>query len=220
MIGLIWAQAHGRAIGAGGALPWHVPEDMALFRRMTRGCPVVMGRNTWESLAPKYRPLPGRANIVVTRNPNYEAPGAALAASWAQARVLAEGGDDATVAKPQQSAAAPGLAAHAQDAPLAWCIGGAQLYAQAIADADLLCVTDLDIEVPQADAFAPEIPEGFEIAAALPERGWLASASQAPQGAAASGGEAGPVAYRFTLYARPEALGSPVLGGLAQLLEA
>lgn len=229
MIGSIWAQAHRRAIGAGGALPWRVPEDMALFRRMTRGCPVVMGRKTWESLSPKYRPLPGRANIVVTRNPDYEAPGAALAASWAQARMLAERGDDAGTPKTRASAAAPGPATHeahaparrprAQDAPLAWCIGGAQLYAQAIADADLLCVTDLDIEVPQADAFAPAIPDCFEIAAALPGRGWLASASQAPAGSAASGGEAGPVAYRFTLYARPEALESPALARLAQLLD-
>lgn len=182
LIGLIWAQGHDRAIGADGALPWHVPEDMALFRRLTRGRPVIMGRTTWQSLADAYRPLPGRANIVLTRSPAFEAPGAHIAHSWEGAcRVAANTGNE-----------------------LAWCIGGAQLYHAAIADADILCVTDIDTSVPGADAFAPEVPAEFEIVASEPARGWLRSK--------------GGLAYRFTLYARGEGAHSAAAGALAELL--
>lgn len=170
MIGMIWAQAHGRAIGAGGGLPWSVPEDMALFRRMTRGSAVIMGRRTWESLPQQFRPLPGRENIVITRTKYYEAPGTRVVFSWKQVR---DGIDDDG---------------------FAWVIGGAQLYKQAIDDADILCVTDLDMDVPEADAFAPEIPEDFEIVSCLPDRGWLSSRGKDD--------EAQPIPYRFTLYAR------------------
>ncbi|MBR6458655.1 MAG: dihydrofolate reductase [Actinomycetaceae bacterium] len=170
MIGMIWAQAHGRAIGAGGDLPWSVPEDMALFRRMTRGGAVIMGRRTWESLPEQFRPLPGRENIVITRNANYEAEGAQLCASWENAR---------------ESVDSDGFA---------WVIGGAQLYGRAIEDADVLCVTDIDIDVPNADAFAPEIPEDFEIVSCLPDRGWLSSRN--------TDDDEHPIPYRFTLFAR------------------
>lgn len=170
MIGMIWAQAHGRAIGADGTLPWSVPEDMALFRRMTCGSAVIMGRRTWESLPEQFRPLPGRENIVITRNTDYEAPGVRIVSSWKQAR---DGIDDDG---------------------FAWVIGGAQLYEQAIDDADTLCVTDLDIDVPEADAFAPEIPEDFEIVSCLPDRGWLSSRN--------TDNGAQSIPYRFTLFAR------------------
>src|SRR5699024_3299505 len=66
VIGVIWAQAQGREIGAEVAMPWHVPEDLAYFRQVTRGSPVVMGRRTWESLPEAFRPLPGRVNVVIT----------------------------------------------------------------------------------------------------------------------------------------------------------
>jgi dihydrofolate reductase len=73
---LIWAQAHGGVIGAAGGMPWHVPEDLAHFKQLTMGEPVVMGRRTWDALDPRFRPLPGRRNIVVTRDPEWSAPGA------------------------------------------------------------------------------------------------------------------------------------------------
>lgn len=73
MRGLVWAQSRDGVIGRDGALPWRVPEDMALFRALTTGGTVVMGRRTWESLPPRFRPLPGRRNVVLTRG---EAPGA------------------------------------------------------------------------------------------------------------------------------------------------
>ena len=65
-VGLVWAQARNGVIGADGGLPWHLPEDLALFRRLTMGSTVVMGRRTWESLPDRFRPLPGRTNVVLT----------------------------------------------------------------------------------------------------------------------------------------------------------
>ncbi len=85
MLGMIWAQGHGRAIGRDGTMPWHVPEDLRFFKRMTNGHPVIMGRRTWQSLGEKYRPLPGRANIVISRNSRFEAPGAAVVSSLDEA---------------------------------------------------------------------------------------------------------------------------------------
>lgn len=75
-LGLIWAQAHDRVIGADGGMPWHVPEDLAHFKELTLGDPVVMGRKTWDALDPRFRPLPGRRNLVMTRDPEWAAPGA------------------------------------------------------------------------------------------------------------------------------------------------
>jgi len=65
-LNLILARARNGVIGANNALPWHLPEDMAHFKRTTLGCPVIMGRKTWDSLPVKFRPLPGRLNVVVT----------------------------------------------------------------------------------------------------------------------------------------------------------
>ena len=72
---LIWAQARDRVIGADGKLPWRLPEDMALFRELTTGGTVVMGRRTWESLPERFRPLPGRTNVVLTSDPEWSACG-------------------------------------------------------------------------------------------------------------------------------------------------
>src|SRR5699024_7697112 len=66
VVGMIWARANDRVIGAGGTMPWHLPEDLAHFKSVTSGHPVVMGRRTWDSLPARNRPLPGRRNIVVT----------------------------------------------------------------------------------------------------------------------------------------------------------
>jgi dihydrofolate reductase len=133
-VGLIWAEAHDRVIGADGGMPWDVPEDLAHFREVTMGCPVIMGRRTWESFPERFRPLPGRRNIVVTRNESWAADGAERAASLDAALDLAA------------------------DAGTVWVIGGGQLYRDAIARADVLEVTQLDLPVA-GDTHAPETGE-------------------------------------------------------------
>ena len=75
-LSLIWAQAHDRVIGFEGGMPWHVPEDLAHFKELTLGDTVIMGRKTWDALDPRFRPLPGRRNVVVTRDPEWSAEGA------------------------------------------------------------------------------------------------------------------------------------------------
>lgn len=137
-IGLIWAEARGGVIGAAGGMPWHVPEDMAHFKAVTTGHPVIMGRRTWESFPPRFRPLPDRRNIVVTGTDSWTADGAERAASLEAALALVAD-DDA-----------------------AWVIGGGRLYAAAIDGADVLEVTELDLEV-DGDTYAP-VREGWELA--------------------------------------------------------
>lgn len=129
---LIYARAANGVIGANNTLPWHLPEDLAHFKRTTLGCPVIMGRKTWDSLPPKFRPLPGRPNVVVTRQASWQAQGAQTAASL-----------DAALA----------LCAQAPDT---WVIGGAQIYAQALPLAHSVVVTEIDLQV-EGDAFAPEL---------------------------------------------------------------
>ena len=113
-INLIFARASNGAIGKDNALPWHLPEDMAHFRRQTGKDAVIMGRRTWDSLPAKFRPLPGRLNIVVTRQTDWQEDGALRASDLSEAIALAE----------QTSAAE------------VWVIGGAQLFQDAIAVAD------------------------------------------------------------------------------------
>lgn len=162
-LGLIWAEARGRVIGRDGGMPWSVPEDLAHFREKTMGAPVLMGRRTWESFPERYRPLPGRRNIVVTGNPSWEADGAERAASLDDALALVA------------------------DAPNAWVIGGARLFAEAIGRADLLEVTELDLEV-DGDTFAPA-RETWQAARIEPADGWAVSRTGVP--------------YRFLTLIRP-----------------
>jgi dihydrofolate reductase len=119
-LGLIAAVARNGVIGRNNQLLWHLPEDMRHFRRVTLGCPVIMGRKTWESLPDRFRPLPGRANIVVTRNAQWQAAGAQVALSMEDALALA--GEAAKV----------------------FVIGGAALYAAALPLADELVLTEID----------------------------------------------------------------------------
>ena len=142
-LGAIWAQDAGRAIGAGGSIPWTLPEDMEHFARTTSGSVVIMGRLTWESLPDKARPLPGRKNVVVTSREDYDAPGALTARSFQDACRLAE-----RLRAPAESGR-----------PDAWVIGGASLYEEAIADERtvLAVVTDVETRVEDADSFAPDI---------------------------------------------------------------
>jgi dihydrofolate reductase len=151
-IGLIWAEARGGVIGADGGMPWHVPEDLAHFKRTTHGAPVVMGRRTWDSLPPRFRPLPGRANIVVTRQSDWRAEGAVRAASVDEALALAASDADDRI----------------------WVIGGAELFARTIPFADRLVVTELDLDV-EGDTFAPARGPEWRIVAADPADGWHAS---------------------------------------------
>jgi dihydrofolate reductase len=129
---LIWAQARNGVIGKAGKLPWHLPEDLAHFKAKTAGCPVVMGRKTWDSLPPKFKPLPGRRNIVVTRSESFEQTGAETFPSLRAALDQCKQYDHV------------------------WVIGGAQIYAQALALADSLEVTKIDADF-DGDAFAPRL---------------------------------------------------------------
>jgi len=140
----IWAQARddeGRpVIGSEGAMPWHLPADLAHFQHLTRGHAVIMGRRTWESLPPRFRPLPGRTNIVVTSLDVLD--GAATAGSLSSALELA----DVLVASGDL----------AEDATR-WIIGGARMFSSAVGLADVLEITEIDLTVA-GDTFAPEIP--------------------------------------------------------------
>jgi len=126
-VGLIWAEAAGGVIGASGGMPWHVPEDLAHFKKTTLSAPVVMGRKTWDSLPERFRPLPDRENVVITRQQDWTADGARRAADVADA---------------------------VRGLQKVWIIGGAEIFAQVIGHADRLEVTELDLEV-EGDAYAP-----------------------------------------------------------------
>ena len=129
---LIYARAANGVIGRDNQLPWHLPEDMAHFKQLTQGCPVVMGRKTWDSLSPRFRPLPGRTNIVVTRQADWQADGAQRAASLADALAPWDAGQ------------------------MVWVIGGAQIYAEALPLADCVEVTEIDKNF-DGDAYSPTL---------------------------------------------------------------
>jgi dihydrofolate reductase len=132
-ISLIAAVAQNRAIGKNNQLLWHLPEDMRYFREATRSKTVIMGRKTWESLPEKFRPLPGRRNIVVTHDRRYVAGGAVLAHSLEEAIDVA-GNDGET-----------------------FVIGGAELYRQALPMAQRLYLTEV-AQAYDGDVFFPEHP--------------------------------------------------------------
>jgi dihydrofolate reductase len=129
---MIYARARNGVIGNLGQLPWHLPEDLAHFKRTTLGQPVVMGRVTWESLPEKFRPLPGRSNVVVSRQTSFSAAGAQLASSLEAAMALFP------------------------PTEIIWLIGGAQLYAKGLSIASQIVVTEIDADY-EGDAFAPLI---------------------------------------------------------------
>ena len=131
-LNLIYACADNGVIGRDNALPWHLPEDLAHFRQLTLGCPVLMGRKTWDSLPPKFRPLPGRLNLVLTRQADWLADGATRVATLEEAL------------------------AHCPAGQHLWVIGGAEVYAMALPHADRLEITEVHVQVP-GDAVAPLI---------------------------------------------------------------
>jgi len=129
---LVVAYARNRVIGRDNALPWKLPGDLAHFKRTTLGHPIVMGRKTWESLG---RPLPGRRNIVISRDAAYAAAGAEVVSSL------------------------PAALAACADVAQVCVIGGAQIYAAALPLADRIVATEVQADV-QGDAWFPDLPAG------------------------------------------------------------
>jgi dihydrofolate reductase len=125
---LVAAVAANGIIGAGGKLPWHIPEELQHFKKLTLGHPIIMGRRTWESLK---GPLPQRENIVVTRQAGYEAPGAAVASSLQGALAMCLG------------------------EPLAFVIGGTQLFEESLPIAAGMVLTEIRRDYP-GDTWFPE----------------------------------------------------------------
>lgn len=129
---LIWAEAHDRVIGAGGTIPWRIPEDQANFKRLTMGATVVMGRATWDSLPARFRPLEGRHNVVLTRDPHWSAEGATVVHGIDEVDLSGE----------------------------VWVMGGAAVYAAFLPKAGHIWRTRVDLEV-DGDVRAPELPAGW-----------------------------------------------------------
>lgn len=145
---LIWGQASNGVIGADGGMPWDVPEDLARFRTLTMGSAVIMGRRTWDTVPPRFRPLAGRRNIVVTRDASWSAEGVEVAHSIEDALALD---------------AAP------------WVMGGAEIYAAAMPHADRLEVTEIAV-TPAGDAFAPTIDRAhWKLSNDTRDPSWLTS---------------------------------------------
>ncbi|HDU8493420.1 TPA: type 3 dihydrofolate reductase, partial [Aeromonas hydrophila] len=134
MISMIAAMAHDRVIGLDNQMPWHLPADLAHFKRVTLGKPVLMGRKTFESIG---RPLPGRRNLVISRNPDYRADGVEVIDSVEAALALLAGSDVAEL----------------------MVIGGGHLYGQLLPRADRLYLTRIDLAV-EGDTRFPAFDEG------------------------------------------------------------
>jgi dihydrofolate reductase len=127
VIHLIWAEARNRVIGADGAIPWRIPGEQKIFRDRTMGGTVVMGRATWDSLPERFRPLPGRRNVVLSRRPGWSAPGAEVLGSIEEL-----------------------LSAYEE----MWVMGGAEIYAALLPHAGHIVRTRIDRDVV-GDTYAP-----------------------------------------------------------------
>jgi dihydrofolate reductase len=145
-IGLIWAQAVNGVIGDAGTIPWRLPEDLARFKELTLTGAVVMGRRTWDSLPERFRPLAGRHNIVITRQPDWSADGATVAHSLTDALAAAGSGP-------------------------VWIIGGGEVYRQSMPLAERLEVTEVDLDA-DGDTVAPAVDAAF---AQIAAGDWLTS---------------------------------------------
>jgi dihydrofolate reductase len=158
-IGLVWAQTPAGVIGKDGDMPWNLPEDLKHFTRVTTGHPVIMGRKTWLSFPAKYRPLPNRTNIVITRQENWgstpEAEGAVVVKSL----------DDALL----ESQFAPGCEA-------VWILGGGEIFKESTGLANVAVVTTIDVDA-DGDTYAPELGDGWLPDTSVPSEGWLTGAN-------------------------------------------
>ena len=133
-ISMIVARSRNHVIGRDNQMPWKISADLQFFKRVTMGHPVIMGRKTWESIG---RPLPGRRNIVVSRNANYELTGGELVGSLDEA--INQLGEASRV----------------------FVIGGEQLFKQAFHKADRLFITEIDMDVEGGDTFF-EVPNASD----------------------------------------------------------
>jgi dihydrofolate reductase len=158
-IGMIWAEAANGVIGAGGAMPWDLPEDLAHFQRMTKGHPVIMGRTTWDSLPEWFQPLSGRTNIVITRDQGLHAElrdDGALPVS--------------TIDEALQAARS------SNGAEEIWVIGGGQIYAMFLDLAQIVIKTVIDA-TPTGDTTAPVLDAAWTQETEVNGPGWLIAAS-------------------------------------------
>jgi dihydrofolate reductase len=146
-------------IGKDGDLPWHLPEDLAHFKRTTKGHPVIMGRRTWDSFPAKFRPLPGRTNIVISGSPERRE-------ELANSGAVAVGSLEQAIA---EAASSPG-------SEEVWIIGGGEIFRNATALANTAVVTVIDLET-DGDTFAPMLGPGWTFDAADPAEGWLTSSN-------------------------------------------
>lgn len=195
---LLWGEAFGLdgrpgAMGVNGGMPWRLSPDLRYFKAMTIGCPVIMGRGTWDAMPPKFRPLPGRENIVVTHNPDFVADRARSFTSIDAALDYArEWLENREVLESQESVS--------QDSPLdgraIWVIGGAAILREMLANyhADAAYVTQIEAKVA-ADTFAPNIH-------ALVDAGkWhVAREGEFEEAPLKVGSESNPARYRFMVY--------------------
>jgi dihydrofolate reductase len=154
-LGLVWAQTSTGAIGKDGGMPWHLPEDLKHFSRLTNGHPVIMGRKTWDSFPAKFRPLPGRTNLVITRQESWGGT------PQADGAVAVKSLDDALL----ESQFAPGH-------EMVWIIGGGETFAQSMDLADVAVITTIDTTA-EGDTFAPDLGYDWTSGASLPADGWL-----------------------------------------------
>lgn len=169
-LNLIYARARNGVIGRNNTLPWHLPEDLAHFKAHTLGCPVIMGRRTWESLPPRFRPLPGRVNVVLSRDPHWSVePGTVISttasanpsapqtkASASEGLATASGHENTIKNSSLHFQSLHSALSSLHDHPEVWVIGGAQIYAQALPLAQRVVVTDIDADF-EGDAHAPTL---------------------------------------------------------------
>ncbi|MET0414472.1 MAG: dihydrofolate reductase [Actinoplanes sp.] len=132
---MIWAEAKDRIVGADGGIPWRLSEDQQNFRARTTGATVVMGRATWDSLPARFRPLPGRRNVVLTRDPAWQAEGAEVVHSVDEAEKVADE---------------------------IWVMGGAEVYAAFLPVATSILRTRIDLEVA-GDTQAPDLGDDWVV---------------------------------------------------------
>ena len=134
-ISIVVAASDNNAIGAGGALLWHLPKDMKYFKEVTMGHHVLMGRKTWESIPEKYRPLPGRVNIVITRQKDFKADGAVVVKDLDEGIALAKKAGETEL----------------------MVIGGGEIYKQVFPKTDKVYLTKVHATFIEADTFSPDI---------------------------------------------------------------
>lgn len=173
VVSSIWAQDRSGVLGSGTGMLWHVPADFAHFKSATLGCPVVMGRASWEALG---QALEGRTNIVITRNRSYQAPGATVVHSLGEAMEVAT---HSPFDCPR---------------PTVWITGGSHVYAEAMDLVDELVVTDLDLDVLESHGEAEVVR-----APRIDPAEWVADPARSDTGWRPRSGDA---AWRVTTWVR------------------